>query len=79
MIDRAEIINNTIARIRKLEEALEPFAAVAESEDNKSWEDSNGVVHKGERDADDEYWSVFYHAVRARHFRAALEALKEEQ
>jgi hypothetical protein len=72
-------INATIAYIRKLEEALKPFAAVAEYEDvdDRFWEDSDGVRHIRERADDDEYWSVFYRDIRARHFRAARDALKE--
>ena len=62
-------------RIRKLEEALKPFAAVAEYEDNPPFWDE---TPKTNLDDDDEYWSVFYRGVRAKHFRAAREALKDE-
>ena len=72
-----ELYYHEAAYVRGLEEALKPFAAVAEAEDGETWEDSDGV-HKCDLADDDEYWSVFYRGVRARHFRAAREALKDE-
>ena len=62
------------ARVAKLEGALKPFADVADYEDNPPfWDDAP----KTKLDDDDEYWSVFYRDVRAKHFRAARAALKD--
>ena len=62
------------ARVAKLEAALKPFADVADYEDNPPfWDDAP----KTKLDDDDEYWSVFYRDVRAKHFRAARAALKD--
>lgn len=62
------------ARVAKLEAALKPFADVADYEDNPPfWDDAP----KAKLDDDDEYWSVFYRDVRAKHFRAARAVLKD--
>jgi hypothetical protein len=62
------------ARVAKLEAALKPFAAVAEDEDNPPFWDE---TPKTEFADDDEYWSVFYQGLRAKHFRAARAALRD--
>lgn len=61
------------ARVAKMEAALRPFAAVADYEDGHlKWDERPPL----EEDVEAEYWSVFYHPVRAKHFRDARAALK---
>jgi hypothetical protein len=71
-----ELYYHEAAYVRGLEEALKPFAAVAEYEDNPPFWDE---TPKTKLDDDDEFWSVFYRDIRAKHFRAAREALKGER
>ena len=63
-----------IADWRKRGEALKPFARVAQYEDDRS-DPANTLP----LDDDDDYWSVFYLDVRARHFRAARDALGDNK